>query len=84
MYSLYDYRPGFITGKGLFAERKFPAGSFLLEYHGELISKEEGIKRENTYPVENGSFLLYFKSGRTEMWYLLTCFSERRITHLER
>lgn len=62
------------AGKGVFAGKKFPAGSFLMEYHGELISEEEGIKREKSYPIEFGSFLLYFKSRRKIMWYVLCVF----------
>ena len=36
-----------IHNKGVFASKEIPAGQKVLEYTGELISKEEGTKREN-------------------------------------
>ncbi|XP_071822609.1 uncharacterized protein [Apostichopus japonicus] len=48
-------------GYGVFTSRDFSQKDFLLEYRGELISSEEAVKREKTYPLSKGSFLYFFK-----------------------
>ena len=55
-------------GKGVFATKMFKKGSFLLEYKGELISQEEGERREEEYDESLGSFIFFFKMGRKTMW----------------
>lgn len=57
-----------LIGKGVFTTEKRRAGAFLFEYHGELISEEEGNRRERTYPADLGSFLFFFKFGRKKYW----------------
>ena len=53
-----------ILGWGVFAEKAFLKGSFLLEYRGELISQGNGEEREILYEKEkHGCFLYFFKSG---------------------
>ncbi|XP_071823694.1 uncharacterized protein [Apostichopus japonicus] len=64
------FRLGFIDefiGSGVFCEKRFKKGDFLLEYRGELISQEEGEHREANYPEEVGSFLYFFcHNGKTK------------------
>ena len=55
-------------GKGVFATKMFQKGSFLLEYKGELISQEEGERREEEYDESLGSFIFFFTMGRKTMW----------------
>ena len=33
----------------------------MVEYFGEMITKKEGVEREESYPEEKGSFIFYFK-----------------------
>ena len=47
-------------GYGVFTERKFKKGSFLLEYAGETITREEGKARRASYPDEVGSYVLEY------------------------
>lgn len=46
-------------GHGVFVKQSIEKGSFLVEYCGELISKEEGLIREEKYPLEYGSYLVF-------------------------
>lgn len=62
------YFKNYISGKGVFTEKKQPKEAFLLEYEGELITKEEGLIREKTYPERFGSFLIFFHTGKKAMW----------------
>ena len=48
-----------IHGKGVFATRKIPAGTFVIEYTGELISSEEAVDRYNPSP-DNPTHTFYF------------------------
>ncbi|XP_044176576.1 uncharacterized protein LOC114951566 isoform X7 [Acropora millepora] len=48
-------------GKGVFATREFQMGDFLLQYKGELISGEEGERREKRYSSDLGNFLYFFQ-----------------------
>ncbi|KAJ8043799.1 N-lysine methyltransferase KMT5A-A [Holothuria leucospilota] len=48
-------------GSGVFCEKTFSKGDFLLEYRGELISGEEGTERDKNYPDTKGSFLYFFQ-----------------------
>ncbi|XP_061193714.1 uncharacterized protein LOC133201942 [Saccostrea echinata] len=49
-----------IIGKGLYAEKAYLQGEFIVEYAGDLISRKEGIRRENTYPASKGSYIYFF------------------------
>ena len=42
----YEARSSTISGHGLFATKDIPKGSKIVEYVGEIISKEEGLKRD--------------------------------------
>lgn len=37
-------------GRGVFATKSFSRGEFLVEYEGELVSREEGLKRDQHLP----------------------------------
>jgi SET domain-containing protein len=45
-------------------------GDFICEYQGELISRNEGEKREKEYPLSLGSFMYFFRERMTQrvMW----------------
>ena len=46
-----------------------PSGSFVVEYVGELIPKEEAAKREAYYSnAKFGSYMFYFKNEGKELW----------------
>lgn len=57
----------FNAGRGVFASINLPRGSFLLEYAGELMSKEEGEERL-FHPDSKGSFAFFFKEKGKEYW----------------
>lgn len=47
-------------------------GSFVLHYDGDLIDKNEAVKREEKYNKKNsGSYMFYFKHAGQEMWYVV-------------
>ena len=54
-------------GRAVFTECPFKKGSFVCEYHGELIDIDEAKRREKSYTTEKGSFVFYFQYGR-KMW----------------
>ena len=44
-------------------------GSFVVEYDGDLITKEEASKREEQYEKGTyGSYMYYFKHLGKELW----------------
>ena len=58
-------------GLGVFTTRSFSQHDFLLTYHGKLLSKMEGEKKNITYKKEEektgkkiGNFLYYFEDVR--------------------
>jgi SET domain-containing protein len=61
----YVVRDSRIHGKGVFAARKIPAGSYVVEYGGERISAREADRRYNPSP-ENPTHTFYFslESGK--------------------
>ncbi|KAL4221150.1 histone H4-K20 monomethylation [Mactra antiquata] len=48
-------------GSGVFAVGSIAKGKLLTHYEGELISKEEGNRRHESYSNRDGSFLFFFK-----------------------
>jgi hypothetical protein len=49
-------------GRGVKATRALKRGTFVLEYEGEITTKEEGLRRDKQYQEEGrGCYLLYFK-----------------------
>jgi len=60
----FEARESKIQGRGVFATRKIPDGTRLIEYRGEVISDEEADRR---YPFEEGerhhTFLFRLDSG---------------------
>jgi uncharacterized protein len=42
-----------VHGKGVFATRKIPAGTRIVEYKGERIDWEETLRRENAKPADS-------------------------------
>lgn len=56
------------VGSGVFCNRQFHAGDFLLEYRGELITMEEGVEREKSNLTRKGNFLYFFDYGNTRKW----------------
>jgi SET domain-containing protein len=49
---LYVVRDSKIHGKGVFAARRIPAGTRIVEYKGERISTEEADRREAAKPAD--------------------------------
>jgi len=47
----------------VFTTKKFSKDGFLLVYRGELISADEGYRREESCHADLGSFLFFFKDG---------------------
>ena len=57
------------VGYGVFAERKFAKGDFLMVYKGDLIDGNEARKREEQYKHEDvGCFMYYFVHSDQTMW----------------
>jgi hypothetical protein len=50
-----------LTGYGVFTKTQIPALTFLFEYKGELISKEEG---ESRLGVAGGGYLFFFGKSK--------------------
>lgn len=54
-----------IHGKGVFATRKIPADSLIVEYEGERISWKEAVKRENNKAADDfHTFFFSLESGK--------------------
>ena len=47
------------------ASKKIEKGQFLLQYSGELISKEEGEKRED---LDSSGFRFFFTWNGAHLW----------------
>jgi len=57
----------FATGRGVFLSQARPLNSFLVEYSGQLISAEEGYRRESE--LDDDSVFRYFvQYKRKQMW----------------
>jgi len=54
-----------IKGISLVATRRFEVNEFVINYTGELLSKQEGENRFERYPNGVGSFLFFFNFNRT-------------------
>ena len=53
----------------MFATKYFEKGSFLLEYKGKLILKEEAERREKEYEKRRkGSYMFFFIFEGKAMW----------------
>lgn len=61
----FAVRESKIHGKGVFATRKIPAGTLIIEYTGELISAKQAVQRYNPSP-DNPTHTFYFslESGK--------------------
>ena len=58
-----------LSGYGVFCLKDICAGDTLLEYAGDLITKEEGEEREELYQQDGkGNFLFFFDVGRKRYW----------------
>nr|WP_052452704.1 SET domain-containing protein-lysine N-methyltransferase [Noviherbaspirillum autotrophicum] len=61
----FAVRNSTIHGKGVFATRKIPAGSQIVEYEGERISWKEAVRRENKKaPGDFHTFFFSLESGK--------------------
>nr|XP_020506370.1 N-lysine methyltransferase KMT5A-like [Labrus bergylta] len=50
-------------GRGIFADKDFKKGEFVVEYHGDLLELEEAKKREAEYALDpqTGCYMYYFQ-----------------------
>jgi SET domain-containing protein len=55
------------AGYGVFAERAFKEGDFLLEYRGNLMKYSEALKLERSSQI-NGSWMYYFRYKDAKHW----------------
>ncbi len=71
---------GEAIGRGVFTARRFYKGRYVLRYKGELISGEEGHKREKHYEklkywwmkgTREAAFMYFFEHKNSEWWYVL-------------
>jgi SET domain-containing protein len=61
----YAVRSSRIHGNGVFARRKIPAGTRIIEYQGERISWKEALRREQLKaPDSTHTFLFSLEDGR--------------------
>lgn len=61
---LFIVRDSRIHGKGVFAAKKIPAGTLIIEYEGERISAREAAKRHNRKGNSNHTFFFSLHNGR--------------------
>ena len=54
----------------MFTTQPKQKGDFILEYAGELLDRKEGIRREQRYTTEHGSYSFYFGHRGNEFWYI--------------
>jgi uncharacterized protein len=61
----YIVRDSKVHGKGVFATRKIPAGTRIVEYQGERIDWKETVRRENAKPADSyHTFFFSLEDGR--------------------
>ncbi|XP_073716735.1 lysine methyltransferase 5Ab [Misgurnus anguillicaudatus] len=50
-------------GRGVFAERAFPRGQFVVEYHGDLLEIADAKEKESQYAQDpdTGCYMFYFR-----------------------
>jgi SET domain-containing protein len=53
---------------GVFANKDYRKGEFIVEYDGELINKKEGEKREKEYQQDLGSYIFFYSSHGKKFW----------------
>lgn len=53
-------------GKGIFAKQDIPKGEVICDYHGDLISHKEGMRRYNSYPSEINHYMMFFELNGTK------------------
>lgn len=58
----------FIVGRGVFATKDIEPGQFVAQYCGQLLSQEEGDKREMLFP---SSFRYFFNHRGQKYWYVV-------------
>jgi SET domain-containing protein len=58
-----------LLGFGVFAEKEFQKGDFLLQYCGEALSWTEGKERlERQEKHQRHCYVLFIQSGQTKVW----------------
>jgi len=61
----YKVRNSRIHGNGVFATRKIPAGTCIIEYQGQRITWKEAVRRENRKAPDNfHTFFFSLESGK--------------------
>lgn len=58
----------FILGRAVFTTRSFQKGKFLLQYPGELITGNEGERRDDAADPNGKIFRYYFKYNNKILW----------------
>lgn len=58
------------VGRGVFSCIEFDKGDFLLEYRGELISKEQCEQRQRIYHDALKVFMFDFRYNGKLLWYV--------------
>ena len=59
-------------GRGIKATRNFKKGEWLVEYAGEVITRETADSRDRQYEEEGkGMYLLDFTVGLSSTWYCI-------------
>lgn len=53
---------------GVFAQKNFKKGEPLMFYVGELLTTDEGRKRERKYTEKDGSFVYFFTHNGSNWW----------------
>ncbi|XP_035382453.1 lysine methyltransferase 5Ab isoform X2 [Electrophorus electricus] len=57
-------------GRGVFADREFHKGQFVVEYHGDLLKIDDAKKREAQYAQDptKGCYMYYFRYLNNSYW----------------
>lgn len=79
----YVVRDSKVHGKGVFATRKIPEGTCILEYEGERITQREAVRRENLktpddfhtffFSLDNGKIIDGGANGNDARWINHAC-----------
>lgn len=71
------------VGCGIFTTASFPKGEFLMEYRGELISKQECERRLRVYHVYRKVFMFEFRfNGKLWLYALFQCLTYSELNYM--
>lgn len=55
-------------GKGVTVTSPIKKGEYVCYYSGDLLTRAQGIKREENYPDDVGCYIFFFSYKGVDMW----------------